>query len=160
CRQALHILEQAVGPDHPDVANVLNTLGQIIEEQGDYAEAESLYRRSVRIMSRFPRAEADVARVQVQSLSHLAGLYRVQGRYRRAEPLDRRALTLAETALGRHDEEVGAVCNNLAVLYKYMGKFPEAAKLYRRALAIAIRVHGSDHPGVATIYHNLGGLEH
>src|SRR5262245_52754287 len=33
CRQALHLLEETVGPDHPDVANVLNTLGSIHLDQ-------------------------------------------------------------------------------------------------------------------------------
>ena len=49
CRQALRLLVATEGPDHPDVANVLNTLGQAVTEHGDYALAERLLRRSVRI---------------------------------------------------------------------------------------------------------------
>jgi tetratricopeptide (TPR) repeat protein len=39
CRQALALVERAVGPHHPDVANILNTLAGIYEDLGDYAEA-------------------------------------------------------------------------------------------------------------------------
>src|SRR5581483_7170569 len=37
CRRALRLLVTAVGPEHPDVANVLNTLGGICQDRGDYA---------------------------------------------------------------------------------------------------------------------------
>jgi tetratricopeptide (TPR) repeat protein len=46
------------------------------------------------------------------------------------------------------------------MLYKYMGRFTEAGPLYQRALAITENTLGPDHAEVATIYHNLGGLEH
>ena len=48
----------------------------------------------------------------------------------------------------------------LAVLYKYTARFATAARLYRRALAVTTQALGPEHPDVATIYHNLGGLEH
>ena len=49
-QQALALCEREVGPDHPDVANVLNTLAGTYEDQGHYAEAERLYQRSAAIM--------------------------------------------------------------------------------------------------------------
>ena len=39
-------------------------------------------------------------------------------------------------------------------------QFATAARLYRRALAVTTRALGPEHPDVATLYHNLGGLEH
>src|SRR4029450_3212910 len=45
-QQALAVFEREVGPDHPDVANVLNNLAGIYQDQGEYAEAERLYRRA------------------------------------------------------------------------------------------------------------------
>src|SRR5262245_22831721 len=52
-REALHLTEQACGSESPDVANVLNHLAGACEDQGDYAEAERLYRRSMNIMESF-----------------------------------------------------------------------------------------------------------
>ena len=44
-RQALAAFEAETGPDHPDIANILNTLAGVHEDRGDYAEAERLYQR-------------------------------------------------------------------------------------------------------------------
>src|SRR5206468_2648727 len=105
CRRALRLLRSALGPDHPDVANVLNTLGRIRQDQGDYAAAVRLFRRSARIMQALP-ADGDLARIHVQALSGLATTYRMQGRYAEAEPLHRRALALAVRAFGPDDLDV------------------------------------------------------
>src|SRR5262249_23116025 len=39
-QHALVLCEREVGPDHPDVANVLNTLAGTYEDQGNSTEAE------------------------------------------------------------------------------------------------------------------------
>ena len=83
-QQALALCEQEVGPDHPDVANILNTLAGTYEDQDNYAEAEQLYQRSVAIMEGLTGSR-EVETIRVQSLCGLAGLYRVQGRYSEAE---------------------------------------------------------------------------
>ncbi len=49
---------------------------------------------------------------------------------------------------------------NKLVATKYTGHFDTAYQLYRRALRIAIDTLGPNHTDVASIYHNLGGLEH
>ena len=33
CRRSVRMLEKALGPQHPDLANVLNTLGAIYEDR-------------------------------------------------------------------------------------------------------------------------------
>src|SRR5262249_25309978 len=43
---------------------------------------------------------------------------------------------------------------------KTQGGFRGAARLYRRALVITESQLGPQHPEMATLYHNLGGLEH
>src|SRR5262249_36526667 len=81
CRRSLRLLEQALGPDHPDLANVLNTLAGILQGRTAYDEAEAACRRSVAIVEAIPRgAGPDVERIRVQSLDHLATLWRMQGR--------------------------------------------------------------------------------
>ena len=47
-RHSLRIREQALGPDHSDVAYPLNNLGILYYEQGKYVEAEPLYQRALR----------------------------------------------------------------------------------------------------------------
>src|SRR5690242_14435518 len=56
--------------------------------------------------------------------------------------------------------DVISLLNGLGVVCKYLGAFDEAADWDRRALAIARRVLEAADPWFATLYHNLGGLEH
>jgi hypothetical protein len=49
-RYALASFEREYGPDHPDVANILNNLAGIYADQGYYTEAARLAQRSVTIM--------------------------------------------------------------------------------------------------------------
>jgi tetratricopeptide (TPR) repeat protein len=180
CRQALTRVEYAVGRQHPDVANLLNTLAGLYADLGDYDEAERLAQRSVAMMEGVT-GDVELEVLRVQSLGTLAGLYRVQGRYAEAEPLYQRALRWGEAALGPRHLEVATCLNNFAVLYKYtahfgraarlyrgalagildgQGKYDEAEALYRRALAGFERTLGPDHDEVAVSCNNLAALHH
>jgi CHAT domain-containing protein len=80
--------EKALGPDHPDIANVLNNLAELYRAQGRYADAEPLYKRSLAISEKaLGPTHPDVA----VSLNNLAGLYERQDRLVDALPLIRAA---------------------------------------------------------------------
>ena len=65
--------EKALGPDHPDVAESLNNLAVLYDDQGRYADAEPLYKRSLAIREKALGPDhPDVA----QSLNNLAGSIR------------------------------------------------------------------------------------
>ena len=83
-KRSLAIREQALGPEHPDVAMSLNNLALLYRVQGRYAEAEPLYQRSLAIWVKALGAEhPNVA----MSLNNLAELYQAQGQYAEAEAL-------------------------------------------------------------------------
>jgi tetratricopeptide (TPR) repeat protein len=129
CRQALALVERAVGPHHPDVANILDTLTGIYEDLGDYAEAVRLSQRSVAMMEEVTGSiEMEVLRVQ--SLCTLAGIYRVQGRSSEAERLYRRALTIKEKVLGPNHADMAMTLYNLAVLYKNAGEYEKKVQTF------------------------------
>ena len=48
-RQALALQESSVGPNHPDVANILNNLAIVCELNGKITDAEACYRRAYAI---------------------------------------------------------------------------------------------------------------
>jgi tetratricopeptide (TPR) repeat protein len=141
--RALALYERVLGPDHPDVAQSLNHL------------AELLYARALALAERVLGPDhPDV----VTSLNHLAGLYRDQGRYDQAEPLYARALALYERVLGPDHPDTTQSLHNLAALYYAQGRYGEAEPLYQRALALHERVLGPEHPDTAESLHNLAGL--
>jgi tetratricopeptide (TPR) repeat protein len=55
---------------------------------------------------------------------------------------------------------MAAHLNEFGVLCKYWGRFDEGERAYLRALGILEREFGKDALETATLYHNLGGLEH
>ena len=99
--EALELFERESGPDHPDVANVLNCLARIHDAGAEYDAAEACSRRAVEIM-RHVRTRVsipDVERLYVQSLGVLGNIMRTLGSYDEAEHVLREALTCAERAL-------------------------------------------------------------
>jgi tetratricopeptide (TPR) repeat protein len=151
-KRALGIRENALGPDHPDVAQSLNNLAVLYYSRGRYKDAEPLYRRALGIKENaLGPDDPDVA----QSLNNLAALYHSQGRYKEAEPLYERALGTFEKVLGPDHTDVAVTLNNLAEMYRVQGRHEEGELLYKRSLAIKERVLGSNHPSVATSLNNL-----
>ncbi|MDD4964983.1 MAG: tetratricopeptide repeat protein [Gallionella sp.] len=151
----LTMMEQTLGADHPDLAQYLNQLGMRHYEQGNYAEAEPLFKRSLAIReSTLGKNHPDVA----QSLNNLALLYHAQGNYAAAEPLLQRSLEIWESTLGKNHPDVATNLNNLASLYQDQGNYAAAEPLYQRSLAIRESTLGKDQPAVATSLNNLAGL--
>ena len=71
CRRALRLLERHCGPDHPDVANVLNTLGTISLDLDHTTTAVRCFRRTARIMRRVPPLSPEEKGAPLSPLSPL-----------------------------------------------------------------------------------------
>jgi tetratricopeptide (TPR) repeat protein len=142
------------------LARALLAVAAVRGQLGDWGEAEALARRAVGVLDEGPDGgSADCAVVRVAGLGALGEALGAQGRYREAEVPLRAGLALAQRA---QDGEllIVAAANNLAVLYKYTARFDEAEALYRHALVIVEAHRGPDHVDAATLWHNLGGLDH
>jgi len=83
------------------------------------------------------------------SLSTLAGLHRVQGNYAEAAALYRRALDLAERAVGRRHPDFAVSLGNLALVYREQGDYEQAETLLVEAQEILVETEGPNHPDVA-----------
>jgi tetratricopeptide (TPR) repeat protein len=159
-QQVLAIREKVLGPDHPDVATVLNGFGILYEEAGRFAEAEPLYKRSLAIREKALGPDHPDHFLVAQSLNNLAELYERQGRYTEAEPFNQRALAIFEKTLGPDNFEVAGSLNNLAAVYDQQGRYAEAEPLFKRSLAIREKALGPDNPNVniAQSLNNLAAL--
>ena len=142
-QHSLRIKEQALGPDHPDVAYTLTNLANLYNDQAKYAEAEPMYQSALRIWEQ--ALGSDHPNVAL-ALNGLANLYEEQGKYAEAEPLYQRALRIYEQALGPEHPQVAYPLDGLANLYYKQGKDNKAEPLYQRALHIWEQALGPNHP--------------
>jgi Tol biopolymer transport system component len=90
-RQALEERRDLYGPRHPEVAEVMDALGQVLAKQGHLTEAESLLRAAV---SQRRELQGSQSQATAQSLDHLAEVLRERGDFAGAEPLVREALAI------------------------------------------------------------------
>jgi tetratricopeptide (TPR) repeat protein/MinD-like ATPase involved in chromosome partitioning or flagellar assembly len=154
-RQAVQIMEGALGPSDPGTAHTLNNLAVVYEALGRYAEAEALYQQVMAIYEKALGPEhPDVA----TNLNNLALLYYAQARLSEAEEMFQRAVRLREKVLGPEHPDTAASLNNLANLYTTRGNYAEAEELFQRTLAINQKALGSEHPSTATSLNNLAEI--
>ena len=82
------IFEKALGPDHPQVAAILNRLGLLYGAQGKYGEAEPLYKRLLAILEKALGPEHPYV---ADNLENYAALLRETGRTTEAAQMEARA---------------------------------------------------------------------
>jgi tetratricopeptide (TPR) repeat protein len=92
------------------------------------------------------------------TVNRLGVLYYYLGKYRAAEPVFQRAISLMETARATDIPEYGDVLYNLAGLYKSQGKYPEAETVFARCLDIWEQTRGAEHPDLALAFQHLGEM--
>jgi tetratricopeptide (TPR) repeat protein len=144
--RALLICEQALGPDHPDVALFLNNLAFLADKQGQYQQAEPLYQRALSIYEQALGADHPLV---ADVLNNLGVLYRDTDNEERAEPLLRRALAIREQALGPTHPDTAQSLSNLADLLAAQHAYQDAEELFQQALALRLQAFGPTHPDVA-----------
>jgi tetratricopeptide (TPR) repeat protein len=121
----LEIREKALGPDHPDVASSLSSLGELYYSLRRYTQAESLFKRALEIREKvFGLAHPKVA----ITLHNFASWWDEQGYYMQAEILYKRSLAILEKNTSYHINMTTAL-NNLAKLYRATNRIDEAEKL-------------------------------
>jgi tetratricopeptide (TPR) repeat protein len=90
------------------------------------------------------------------SLLHVLGWsYQIMGKYKEAEEMDRQALQLKETVLGKEHPDTLASMNNLANSLCQQGKYAEAEKIHRQTLQLKEILLGKEHPDTLMSMNNL-----
>jgi tetratricopeptide (TPR) repeat protein len=134
-KDPLEIAESSLGRNHPDVANTLSNLGALYETQSRYAEAESMFKRSLAIVEgAFGSDHPDV----VGRLSNLAVVYEREGRNDEAEQLLKRSLEISERLFDPSSRVVSQSLNNLAELYRIEARYADALPVVNRTIALNV----------------------
>ena len=153
--RALSIREQALGPQHPDIALYLNDLAELLRAQSKYVAARPLYERALAIREHVLGPEH---RDTATSLNNLALLFRAQGNYQAAHPLLERAFAIRERELGPDHHSTASSMNNLALVLQSQGEYTKARTLLEQALSIREKALGPLHPNTAQSLNNLAYL--
>ncbi|MGD9683302.1 MAG: tetratricopeptide repeat protein, partial [Candidatus Obscuribacterales bacterium] len=110
-KQALFSLENSLGENHEDVAEILDSLAKIAMGQGRPVEAEEMLERAGKIKASLLGAEhTEVA----ESSIRLADLYSKQERYQEALPLYQRAFEISKKSLGPEHPQCLSLLHRLA----------------------------------------------
>jgi tetratricopeptide (TPR) repeat protein len=141
-QRALQLREQALGPDHLDVAGPLINLANVYAFQGKYEKAEPLYQRALHIREQgLGSLHPDVAVL----LHDLADLYADQNKYKEAELLYQRALQIREPTLGLYNWLTATTLNNLGTLYARQGEYMRAEQSFLQVQQILEQLLGPSH---------------
>ena len=127
--EGLALQEQLRGPGDIEVAKLSTNLASLYDQRGDFARAEPMYQRALKIVqTRNLRSDDSFLAVL---LTNLGLLYQNRGDLDAARPLLEQALQLRETLLsGQPDHpQIATAAINLASNYQESGKLEAAESL-------------------------------
>jgi eukaryotic-like serine/threonine-protein kinase len=151
-REALRIYRRHGATATPEYAAGLNNLGGLLEDRGEHAAAEALFREALSLKQKIPGSDLEVAR----AYNNLGYLLYQKGDNAAAEPYLRKGLAMRRRLLGGEPHpDVATSLNNLASLLDVKGERAEAERLYREVLAMRRKLFGNRHLKVAQSLNNL-----
>jgi CHAT domain-containing protein len=127
--------------------------GESAGERGDYAQAVQALEAAVKKAQSFGESDPRLP----ESLTALAMLYDIQGRYAEADALYRRVRDAEKTGDPKH-AKAGIRSFKLGEHFKNEGRYSAAEVLLKRALALDEEALGKEHSAVATDLNQLGEL--
>ncbi len=132
---------------HPDLASSLNSLGYLLQAQGELTKAEPFYRDALAMRQRlYPEARYKDGHPELaNSLNNLGYLLQAQGALTKAEPFYRDALAMFQRLYpeGRYKNghpELAIGLFNLGVLLEARGEYEKAEPFLRDSLTMFQRL--------------------
>lgn len=141
----------------PEVqSQMLQTMGNVYRNLGEYDKAEKLLTRSLKIQTKiFGEQSAKVASVY----NDLGGLHQKAQEIQKAEPNYKKALKIRKSVLGTEHLKYAETLSDLGALMRLKNNLDSAQTLYNKALSIRRNKLNSNHPDVANSLNNLGVLQ-
>lgn len=131
--EALALIEQMYGKDHPDYATTLDNIATCYSNLGDYNKAIEYYNELITIQEKTIGTEhQDYA----TTLNNIALCYYELGEYDHALEYHYEALRIREVTLGVEHSDYAISLNNIALCYYNIGDYNNAIDLYFNALYI------------------------
>jgi len=143
-KRLLAFRESADGPEHINVAGVLNALAALYMAMGKPDEAGPLLERARAICKEHDGRSAD--RLHAGVLDNLAELHRDKGNLEAAEPLARQALALLRAQYGDSHPACAESLAMVGTILLAKGQHAEAEAAFRESLAIRRMKMGWNRP--------------
>eukprot|EP01090_Pellita_catalonica_P000325 TRINITY_DN10220_c0_g1_i1.p1 TRINITY_DN10220_c0_g1~~TRINITY_DN10220_c0_g1_i1.p1 ORF type:complete len:702 (+),score=187.25 TRINITY_DN10220_c0_g1_i1:153-2258(+) len=142
--------------NHPDIADISNSLGMLEKKVGNYKEALQHYNNALKIGKLlFGNNHPNVG----MYLVNIGDIHRKLGEYKKAEGIYIKALQTLEHCLGEDHPEVAEVLNSMGLVSKKRALYDKAEPLYVRAIAIIRKKFGEQHYKIGIYMNNLGDVE-
>ncbi|HWP44775.1 MAG TPA: tetratricopeptide repeat protein, partial [Blastocatellia bacterium] len=141
--QALRIAEEVFGAEHNLVGLILNDLGILHTNKGDYKRAEQYLLRAKAINESLGGLENTA---HVATLFNLGRVARERKDYAKAEDLYRRAIAIVEKAFGPDNPRLAIILNNIANIYRARGDYARSLEAHLRVLRMSEATRGPYHP--------------
>jgi len=103
-------------------------------------------------------AQKSTKLIKAEQLIEQADKLKEEGNYKKAIPLQEKALRIQETILGKEHPQVASTLNGLAELYLSQAIYAKVEPILLRSQTINEKILGKEHPHVATNLDNLGKL--
>ena len=129
--------------------------GSMLRRLGKFAAAETEFRSALALREKgLPAGDFQI----VDSITQLAGLTRVTGRFAESEQLYLTALDLIRRHGDLASANYGILLDNLGVVYNELGRFADAERVQRQAIGIFEATLGPEHLTTAQGAANLAAL--
>ena len=138
---------------HPDLAEVLNDMGYVYDENGDLDNAEKFYRESLAMYRRLLGEKHPYVATELENVALTA---QSKGDFASAEALLRQSLEIHRDLQGESHPEFGRALFNLASVQYDRGETREALANMRQALVIYRKAYPADHPEIAIVLNVMG----
>ncbi len=113
-------MEKSLGPNHIEVAEVLNSMGLVLKKRADYDGAEAYYKRAIQIVHDTFGSNQEHYKLGIY-YNNLADLDRKRTKFDNALLLYKRALTAIEKTLGSQHSEAAEILHNIGQVQHELG---------------------------------------
>ena len=153
---AVDMLTDVLGPDHPRTLIARNNLALAHQEAGHVSTAIDMYQALLPDLARAPVLGPDHPDT-LTTRNNLAGAHQEAGHVSTAIDMYEGLLPDMAHVLGPDHPDTLTVRNNLALAHRDAGSLQKAIDMYEAVLADRTRVLGPDHPDTLTVRNNLAG---
>jgi serine/threonine-protein kinase len=152
-RKALATYTAILGPDHPTTAACMANLGLLLQQMGNFAEAESAQRQALEVLRQHGQ-QIDVAASLANLLVTMARVNGVDD----AMPRKLEDLIREVEGIAPHHPLVAQLQTTLAGAYAEQGRLVEAAEVQHQAISFIQHHLDPHHASMVPALNNLGAI--